>query len=200
MKISANDIMSKIDEAETDEFMKNYLGEQEEKRWKNEDRFNKFLDFLIKFIDKNKRVLSDDFYYEEEKCKPYTFREFESYLMSLYDIVDNYAQKNLIFDRFSTADENIFSEKSYCLKIKEKFYRIELVVGQGSFVSLELVNDNNNYSYADYNLIIMDKQSPFYENNLKEKIYLNLNNMVEELIEDGANKELVEDFIKEYFK
>lgn len=198
MSNKGNKIIKEIDEFDMSEFIDNYLKEEEEKRWKNEDRFNNFLEYLINYVDKHERVLSDDFYYEEEKCKPYTFREFESYLNSLYDIVNNYASKNFIFDRFGVNSENIFTDKSYCVKIKDKFYHIELVVGQGSYVAFGLTQNEENTSYVDYDLMMDDKKSPFYEHNLKKIIQSNLQHLVDELVNDGADKELVEKIIREY--
>ncbi|MFR2890254.1 MAG: hypothetical protein ACLTDM_18880 [Clostridium butyricum] len=187
-----------INEIEMSEFVDGYLREQEEKRWKRDDKHSKFLDFLIEFVAKNIVVFSDDFYYNEEKCKLYTFREFESYLYSLYDMVDDYAKKNFIYDKFNIADDNIFTDKSYCLKIKNKFYAIELVVGQGSFVRFELVADNNSVSYVDYDLMVINEKSPHYENNLKETVNIILDGIVEELVKNGANKEMIKKFIQEY--
>ena len=113
------DIMNKaLESIDMSEVVDKFLKEKEEKRWKDEDRFNNFLEYLINYIDTNKRVMSDDFYYEEEKCKPYRFREFESYLYSLYDIVDEYATENFVYDRFELSEEDMFSDKSYCLKIR----------------------------------------------------------------------------------
>ena len=193
-----NNIIKEIDELDMTEFVDNYIKEQEEKRWKNEDRFNNFLEYLINYIDKYKRVLSDSFYYEEDKCKPYTFREFESYLNYLYDIVDDYASKNFIFDRFNVTNDDIFTDKSYCLKIKDKFYHIELVVGQGSFIAFELTKNEDNIPYVDYDLMMLDKKSPFYEHNLKEIIHSNLEHFIKEFVDDGVDKELVEKIIREY--
>ena len=193
-----NNIIKEIDELDMTEFVDNHIKEQEEKRWKNEDRFNNFLKYLINYIDKYKRVLSDSFYYEEDKCKPYTFREFESYLNSLYDIVDDYASKNFIFDRFNVTNDDIFTDKSYCLKIKDKFYHIELVVGQGSFIAFELTKNEDNIPYVDYDLMMLDKKSPFYEHNLKEIIHSNLEHFIKEFVDDGVDKELVEKIIREY--
>lgn len=188
----------KIDELDISKFVDEYLREQEEKRWKNDKIHNEFLDYLIKFVSNNKVVMSDDFYYDEEKCKPYTFREFENHLYSLYDMVNDYAQKNFISDRFNIADDDIFTDKSYCLKIKNKFYAIELVVGQGSFVRFELVADNNSVSYVDYDLMVINEKSPHYENNLKETVNIILDGIVEELVKNGANKEMIKKFIQEY--
>lgn len=200
------DIMSKINELEKmneldmSEFVNKYIKEEEEKRWKNEDRFNNFLDYLLNYIDVNKRVLSDNFCYEEEKCQPYDYREFEDYLYSLYDIVNEYASKNFVYDRFDLSEEDIYSDKSYCVKIKDKFYRIELVVGQGSYIVFELTENKDDISYVDYDLMINDKKSPRFEQNLKEVIHCQLEQLVEVLVNDGADKNLVEKFIREYKK
>lgn len=199
MKSDLKNNLNQIDEMEISEFVDKYLREQEEKRWKNDNIHSEFLDFLVEFVSKNVVVFSDDFYYDEKRCEPYDFREFEGYLYSLYDIVNDYAQNNFIFDRFNIADDDIFTDKSYCLKIKNKFYAIELVVGQGSFIRFELVDNNNNgVSYVDYDLMVINEKSPHYENNLKEMVNIILDGIVEELVENGANEELVKKFIQEY--
>lgn len=193
-----NTVDKTLESIDMSEFVSKYLEEQEEKRWKDEDRFNNFLEYLINYVDTNKRVLSDDFYYEEEKCKPYSFREFESYLNSLYDIVREYARKNFIYDGFELTEEDIFSEHSYCIKIKDKFYHIELVSGQGSYILFELVENKNNTSYVDYDLMMIGKKSPLYEENLKLIIKEEIEELIDSLVKDGADRELVKKIIKEY--
>lgn len=118
-------------------------------------------------------------------------------MYSLYDMVNDYAQNNFIFDGFNIANDDIFTDKSYCLKIKNKFYAIELVVGQGSFVRFELVDDNNGVSYVDYDLMVINEKSPHYENNLKETVNIILDGIVEELVKNGANEELIRKLIRE---
>ena len=193
-----NTVDKTLESIDMSEFVSKYLEEQEEKRWKDEDRFNNFLEYLINYVDTNKRVLSDDFYYEEEKCKPYSFREFENYLNSLYDIVHEYARKNFIYDGFKLTEEDIFSEHSYCIKIKDKFYHIELVSGQGSYILFELVENKNNTSYVDYDLMMIGKKSPLYEENLKLIIKEEIEELIDSLVKDGADRELVKKIIKEY--
>ena len=193
------DIMNKaLESIDMSGVVDKFLKEKEEKRWKDEDRFNNFLEYLINYVDTNKRVLSDDFYYEEEKCKPYSFREFENYLNSLYDIVHEYARKNFIYDGFKLTEEDIFSEHSYCIKIKDKFYHIELVSGQGSYILFELVENKNNTSYVDYDLMMIGKKSPLYEENLKLIIKEEIEELIDSLVKDGADRELVKKIIKEY--
>lgn len=193
------DIMNKaLESIDMSGVVDKFLKEKEEKRWKDEDRFNNFLEYLINYVDTNKRVISDDFYYKEEKCKPYSFREFESYLNSLYDIVHEYASKNFIYDGFELTEEDIFSEHSYCIKIKDKFYHIELVSGQGSYILFELVENKNNTSYVDYDLMMIGKKSPLYEENLKLIIKEEIEELIDSLVKDGADRELVKKIIKEY--
>ena len=190
--------VDEINETDMSDFVDKYIREMEAKKWRNAERFNSFLDYLITYVDTNKRVLSDSFYYEEEKCKPYTYREFENYLESLYDAINAYGHKNLVDNRFDVREDDYFTEKSYCVKIKEKFYRIELVSGQGSYVSFELINHSNIQSYVDYDLMMNNVKSPQYEKNLRRIIFTNLEQLVESLVEDGADKELVEKCIREY--
>lgn len=193
-----NEIVEEINETDMSDFVDKYIRELEEKKWRNEERFNSFLEFLITYVDANERVLSDSFYYEEENCKPYTYREFENYLESLYDAVNAYGQKNLVNNRFDIQEDDYFTEHSYCIKIKDKFYQIELVTGQGSYIGFRLVNHPNIESYVDYELMMNNRKSPQYENNLKHIIFANLKHLVESLVEDGAEKEMVEKFIREY--
>ena len=181
-----------------DEFVERYLQEEEDKRWKDEDRFNSFLHYLINYTNKHNRVLSDDFYYNEDGCKPYTFREFESYLNSLYDIVHDYAKRNFIDNSFLLTDDDIFSEYSYCIKIKDKFYHIELVSGQGSYIRFELVENKDIVSYVDYDLMMSNTKTPSYEYNLKLIINNEIEQIVDSLVCNGADRKLVNKLIREY--
>ena len=38
----------------------------------------------------------------------------------------------------------------YCVKIKNNFYSIQLVVGQGSYVRIEKIEDNKGYELITY--------------------------------------------------
>lgn len=191
------DIVDKtLEDINMSEFVNRYIKEEEEKRWKDEHRFNSFLKYLINYVDINKRVLSDDFYYEDDK--PYGSREFESYLNSLYDIIHKYSKKNFINDRFLLTNEDMFSEHSYCVKIKDKFYHIELVCGQGSYVIFELVENKNNDFYVDYDLMMADKKTPFYEENLKLIVEHKLEQLISSLVQHDVDRELVKKIIKEY--
>ena len=182
-----------------DEFIERYLQEEDNKRWKDEDRFNAFLNYLINYTNKYYRVLSDDFYYNECGCKPYTFREFESYLYSLYDIVHDYAKRNFVDNNFLLTNEDIFSEYSYCVKIKDKFYHIELVSGQGSFIRFELVeNETDIVSYVDYDLMMSNTKTPNYEYNLQLIISKEIEQLVDSLVQHGADRKLINKLIKEY--
>lgn len=192
-------MFERINDFDIEEFTKNYIKEQEENRWKNEPKYNEFLNYLVNFVKKHKKVTSDNFYYQEKDCKPYTYREFEDYLFSLYDIVDEYGTKNCINDSFNLTSE-YFSENSYYLKIKDDFYKIELICGQGSYVFFEVIDSNNNSSYVDYDLMIEDKVSPFYEHNIKEDIFESMSDLVDEFINKGVSKELVISYINDFIK
>lgn len=199
MSENKNMLDNEIKDMDMSEFVDNYLKEEEERRWKDEDRFNNFLEYLIDYIAKNKRVLSDDFYYDEDGCKPYTFREFESYLNSLYDIVHNYAKKNFIDNCFLLTDEDMFSEYSYCVKIKDKFYHIELVSGQGSFILFESAESKKNIdSYVDYDLMMSNDKSPSYEHNLQLRINAEIEGLIDSLVQEGVDRTIIEKIIKEY--
>lgn len=187
-----------ISKEEMQAFVDNYIKEQEEKRWKKEKRFDDFLNYLIQYTHNNKYVDSDSFYYNEDKSSPYSYREFENYLSSLYDIVNLYAKTNFIPDEFNLGEEDYFTENSYCLKINKCFYCIKLVVGQGSYISFELIDSNNDYAYIDYDLMINDIKSPYYEENIKKEFLFSLELLINDFTKRGAKQDILINILKNF--
>lgn len=140
-----------LSEEEVIEIIQRWNKEKEEKRWKNDSRHSKFIEFIINHI--NKTVDSDTYIYDDKKIQPnYTGEEFSELLYSLYDIIDEYAKENNIV---GYVDIEYFTEEKYYLKIKDKYYSIELVVGQGSYVRMELLEKEENIAYIDYEDILI---------------------------------------------
>lgn len=192
------DKLTPISNEEMKSFIDKLIAEEEENKWKKEERFENFLDYLVNYININSYVTSDDFYYDEDSCSPYTYSEFETYLNSLYDIVNKYGKENFISNDFKLTEEDCFVENSYCLKIKEKFYCIQLVVGQGSYISFEIVDDNCGLSYIDYELMMNNTKCPSYENNVKKHFSLELEMLINDFVERGAKKDMLKSILKEY--
>lgn len=67
----------RLEDITMSEFVEKYIKEEKDKRWKDEDRFNSFLHYLINYVNKHYRVLSDDFYYNEDGHKNYTYEQQE---------------------------------------------------------------------------------------------------------------------------
>ena len=65
----------------------------------------------------------------------------------------NELNKILAFDEMPTfwiiKPEHYNCDK-YCVKIKNNFYSIQLVVGQGSYVRIEKIEDNKGYEFITY--------------------------------------------------
>lgn len=190
-----------LDELEYFKKKSNWAEEIEEKRWENEKKNNDFLNFLIKYINENSSVMSDAFDYNEKECNPYSSNEFCSYLFSLYDFIDNYCIDNYIKDRFLTTEEDYFTEKSYCIRINNCFYKIELVSGQGSYILFGKVDNNENYPFAIYEYMLDNKECDNLEENVKDLIFNELNVITNQLEEkEKIKKILIKKYMKEFIE
>lgn len=139
-----------LSEEEILQLVQKWNKEKEESRWKNDKKHSEFIDFIIKHIDKS--VDSDTYIYDDKKIQSnYTGEEFSKLLYSLFDVVDNYAKENNVS---SEIDCGYFTEEKYCLKIKDKYYSIELIVGQGSYVRMEVLENKEKLEYINYEDIL----------------------------------------------
>lgn len=140
-----------ITDKDIEEAVEKWLKEQERKRWKDDKKHNDFLNYLIELVRKQRAVDDWDYEYNDDPIKPdYTGEEFSELLTSLFDLIDDYAKEHNICNEFDIQENDYFAQDKYCVKINNEFYSIKLVVGQGSFVRFEKIEDNKGCEYIDY--------------------------------------------------
>ena len=177
-------------------YLENYLKEQEENKWKKEKRFEDFLEYLLELVEREHSISSDIFCYNEEKVTKYTSSEFEKLFHSLSEKVDEYGSKNFIKNDFNIDSSDYFTTYSYCIKIKDKFYKICSISGQGTYIYMSLINEEIEKDFIDYELMMNDEPDTHYkenvENYIKEKI--------EELLNDLATQDIPTDMLLTYLR
>ena len=130
-------------------FTKQWLEEEERRRWKHDKRHNDFLDYLINLL--NEELILDSDEYEDIPIQPnYSGEDFDELLYSFFMFIDEYAKENDIANEFDIDEDEYFNCDKYCVKIKNNFYSIQLVVGQGSYVRIEKIEDNKGYEFITY--------------------------------------------------
>ena len=124
---------------------------EERRRWKHDEKHNDFLDYLINLLDEELILDSDEYEYEDTPTQPnYSGEDFDELLKSFFTFIDEYAKENNIPNGFDINEDDYFTTDKYCVKIKNNFYSIKLVVGQGSFVRIEKIEDNKGYEFITY--------------------------------------------------
>ena len=124
---------------------------EERRRWKHDEKHNDFLDYLINLLDEELILDSDEYEYEDTPIQPnYSGEDFDELLKSFFTFIDEYAKENNIPNGFDINEDDYFTTDKYCVKIKNNFYSIKLVVGQGSFVRIEKIEDNKGYEFITY--------------------------------------------------
>ena len=124
---------------------------EERRRWKHDEKHNDFLDYLINLLDEELILDSDEYEYEDTPIQPnYSGEDFDELLNSFFTFIDEYAKENNIDNEFDINEYDYFTHDKYCVKIKNSFYSIKLVVGQGSFVRIEEIEDNKGYEFITY--------------------------------------------------
>ena len=122
---------------------------EERRRWKHDEKHNDFLDYLINLLDEELILDSDE--YEDTPIQPnYSGEDFDELLNSFFTFIDEYAKENDIANEFNINEYDYFTHDKYCVKIKNNFYSIKLVVGQGSYVRIEKIEDNKGYEFITY--------------------------------------------------
>ena len=140
-----------ITDKDIEKAVEKWLKEQERKRWKDDKKHNDFLNYLIELVRKQRAVDDWDYEYNDDPIKSdYTGEEFSELLTSLFDLIDDYAKEYNICNEFDIQENDYFTQDKYCVKINNEFYSIKLVVGQGSFVRFEKIEDNKGCEYIDY--------------------------------------------------
>ena len=124
---------------------------EERRRWKHDEKHNDFLDYLINLLDEELILDSDEYEYEDTPIQPnYSGEDFDELLNSFFTFIDEYAKENDIANEFNINEDDYFTCDKYCVKIKNNFYSIKLVVGQGSYVRIEKIEDNKGYEFITY--------------------------------------------------
>lgn len=157
--------------------------------WTGNKDENDFLQFLLNYVHNNEShsITSEKISYE--------YREFKkSYLHLLSNKVVQYATENYIDSQVNVDCTDIFTQSSCVLKIKNKFYLIQSMVGQGSLVYFEYLKDSNYQSYVDYDLMMKGEMSPNYKKDIERTLYTELDrlksglNVTDELFVQLINK------------
>ena len=124
---------------------------EERRRWKHDKKYTDFLDYLINLLDEELILDSDEYEYEDTPIQPnYSGEDFDELLNSFFMFIDEYAKENDIANEFDIDEDEYFNCDKYCVKIKNNFYSIQLVVGQGSYVRIEKIEDNKGYEFTTY--------------------------------------------------
>ena len=124
---------------------------EEKRRWKHDKKHNDFLDYLINLLDEELILDSDEYECEDTPIQPnYSGEDFDELLNSFFTFIDDYAKENNITNEFDINEDDYFTTDKYCVKIKNNFYSIKLVVGQGSYVRIEKIEDNKGYEFITY--------------------------------------------------
>lgn len=131
--------------------------------WTGADDENEFLNFLLNYVhnDESRSISSETIAYQ--------YKEFKrNYLHLLSSKVSSYAEEYHIEDNVCVDGDDIFIKSSYALKIKDQFYLIQYLVGQGTLVYFEYLEDVTDFeSYVDYDLMMRDEIPASYEEDLK---------------------------------
>lgn len=203
MKLDVKSILKEIDEKiSNSDFWEKQEAENERNRWKNEDRFNNFLKFLMELAEERKSVVSDMYDYKQDELKEYDVEEFRVLFESLEHAVDTYARENFIVDSYGVDEDSYFTESSVVLKVKDNFYLIELIVGQGSFISFGKIDDfkPSKSNYVDYDLMIENIRNPHYKDTMKELIHEDLDDLKDRVSEYELGESIFIEALQEYVK
>lgn len=184
-----------------DKCFENPVEKVKETYWKDEDKYHNFIEFLCNYLDKNNKICSDSFYSSNYDCSPYTPEEFEDYCFLLYNAIESYARKNHIplnIDNYCTTSYE-YDDEYYIFNYKNKFYYIECISGQGSFIALKtLDNIKKSQKYIDYSLMIKNKKPSNYNSNLEDIIFKALDEIIGTYSNDSTDKKLIINSIEKY--
>lgn len=154
-------------DGEIEEFMESLQKEE----WSNNKECNDFLNFTLNYVDGNGAISSEEFLYD--RCSEFSSEKFDELLFALWDKINNYGVKNHL-SAYRFQEDLMFIQGCYYLKIKEKFYLIECLEGQGTAIVLTRIDNIGDYPFVDYELMMEEKESPLKEKALKEEIFSKL--------------------------
>lgn len=121
---------------------------------------NDFFLYLIKEMEEHKYI------YTEDECLDKNIRD---YLNNLFYEMNEYSNANKLTTNIGMS-KSMFCESDMLLKNKDKFYLLELIIGQGSYIGMRKLKNNEikeTYEYIDYDYMIKNKK-PTYLNKSKE--------------------------------
>lgn len=185
-----------IKDLDIEKIVENFNNNSNNNAWKNENKFNDFIEFLYNNVDTGCHVCSDLLYYnEDDNSCPYNYRDFENYLFSLHDAVENYAHENYI-----PMVENYYLDNYYfVLKYKDKFFSLECISGQGSFIQFKCLKDFDvQNDYIDYEFMINNKKTLNYNLNLEKAIFNDLDEVFSKHSSNNISKELITNIFEKY--
>lgn len=125
----------------------------------------RYINWLERFTEKYPRFTDDDFLYNK-KIKSAEDIEGIKCLNMLYNVVEQYAQKNYIY-----LTKNSEYSGSYQIKYNDIGYEIGCMVGQGTLFYCGRVNNPDN-TFIDFNDILLNKKQPYTDkfNMMLEKL------------------------------
>lgn len=176
--------------------------EEDSNRWKDEDRFNNFIYFLVDLVKDQGIVRSNMFDGNEEKLGSYSIEEFCILLESFERAISIYAIENFIDDKYEMDEDLYLEESSIVVKINEKFYKVESFVGNNAYISFVRLYDfkPSRNNYVDYNLLIKNRKSPRYEETIKELIHEDLDDIKDKIIASNVSRDVFIEALAEYLE
>lgn len=169
--------------------------------WKNEKRYNDFLNFLIELNKEEGVIFSDN--YNEENSK-YSSEEFELMLNALEDSVHDYAKNNFIDTEFNVDDEEecFYTQSSIVLKYKDNFYQIGVISAKTSCIMFNKIDNftPTEQNHVDYNLMISNSRNSHKKANIKNLIKKDLDDIKDRVIASDVNEKIFIEALKDYLK
>lgn len=154
----------------TDEEIEEFMESLKEEKWSNNKECNDFLNSTLNYIDANGEISSEEFLYD--KSSEFSDK-FDKMLFALWDKINNYGTKNYL-SAYRFQEDSLFVQDCYYIKIKDKFYLIECLVGQGTAIVLSIIDNIGDRPFIDYELMMEEKESQLKEKALKEEIFSRL--------------------------
>lgn len=154
----------------TDKKTEEFMESLKEEKWSNNKECNDFLNFTLNYIDANGAISSEEFLYD--KSSEFSDK-FDKMLFVLWDKINNYGTKNYL-SAYRFQEDSLFVQDCYYIKIKDKFYLIEYLVGQGTAIVLSIIDNIGDRPFIDYELMMEEKESQLKEKALKEEIFSKL--------------------------
>ena len=126
------------------EFRKN---EEEKRKMEEYVKTDEYWSWLSNYLEKNNYIHNcPSFEPIGFTCDDYKYAKM---LNNLFCVISDYAEKNYFYPA------ECATSISYEVKNNDKFYRVSLNYGQGSFCSVQQINESNRYLDFDYILLLL---------------------------------------------